>query len=190
MHRWWTFSLLALFSASSHFTYADLPPKRGPGIFASKPEPKPAPEPKSKSTDKTDVTEPPKEITPEESERLYRLEQEAYIRRMAVISKIREVATLKNDQVTLAKISKLEEEAEELFAQRTAHLPTVSAARLFSKAAAEGSASLAPKPTKPTMRSPIPEQPRRLPALPSEDDELFPSENLTSPKLPSLEKMR
>jgi hypothetical protein len=185
MHRWWILSLLALLSASAYYAHADLPPKRGPGIFASKPEPK-APEPKTKSAPKPDAPEEPKVITPEESERLYRLEQEAYIRRMAVISKIREVATLKNDQITLAKISQLEQEAEELFTQRTAHLPTVSAARLFSKAAAEGTASVAPSKS---LSSPIPQQPRRLPALPSEE-ELFPSESPTPAKLPSLEKSR
>ncbi len=203
MHRWCTLSLIAMLSATTYYAHAQLPPKTGGGIFSSKPsEPKPDPAAKKKG----DEEEAPKILSPEETQKIYQLESEAYLRRMAVISKIREMATLKEDRTTLAKIEKLEKEAEDLFNERTAHLPTVSSARAFSKATMErASASTAPSKS---SSSPIPIQPRKSsitdderrfyemgmepispPGKPSTSD-AYPTDEPKAPKLPNLEKSR
>jgi hypothetical protein len=65
---------------------------------------------------------PPKESAKESAARQLENEQRVYLQRLQAISKIRQVALEQNDEGTLKRADELEQQAEDVYKQRTARL--------------------------------------------------------------------
>jgi len=85
---------------------------------------KPAPPPKPESTAARPPAQP-KESAKESAAKQLENEQRVYLQRLQAISKIRQVALDQNDEVTLKRADELEQQAEDVYKQRTAALMTI-----------------------------------------------------------------
>ena len=65
---------------------------------------------------------PPKESAKETASKQLDQEQRVYLQRLQAISRIRQVALEQNDEATLKRADELEQQAEEVYKQRTARL--------------------------------------------------------------------
>jgi hypothetical protein len=68
---------------------------------------------------------PPKESAKETAAKQLEQEQRVYLQRLQAISKIRQVAVEQNDEATLKRADALEQQAEDVYKQRTAALMSI-----------------------------------------------------------------
>jgi hypothetical protein len=94
-------------------------------------QPKPTPPrqpqpPAAAGRDRATAGPTPRESAKEAAAKQFDLEQRVYLQRLQAISRIRQVAAEQNDEATLKRADDLEQQAEEIFKQRTAKLMGVA----------------------------------------------------------------
>jgi hypothetical protein len=82
----------------------------------------PKPPANAASRDKPSPTAASRESAKEEAAKQLDQEQRVYLQRLQAISKIREIALEQNDEKTLKRADDLEQQAEDVYKQRTARL--------------------------------------------------------------------